>query len=85
MQRRVLAPTSVSHVVVLLDSSIVNVALNRIPVALGTYIARLQWTMDAHGLAFVSPLLTAGTPGDRWGRETSISAGMMNRSDPQDH
>ena len=35
MQRRVLAPTSVSHVVVLLDSSIVNVALNLIPAALG--------------------------------------------------
>ena len=42
MQLRVPAPTSVSHVVVLLDSSIVNVALNRIPVPLGTNIARLQ-------------------------------------------
>ena len=46
MQRRVLAPTSVSHVVVLLDSSIVNVALNLIPAASGPIlrVCNGRWT-----------------------------------------
>jgi DHA2 family methylenomycin A resistance protein-like MFS transporter len=43
IQRRVLAATSVSYVLVLLDTSIVNVALGRISVSLATQIAGLQW------------------------------------------
>lgn len=50
MQRRVLAATSVSYVVVLLDTSIINVALERISVSLGTDIGGLQWVMNAYTL-----------------------------------
>jgi DHA2 family methylenomycin A resistance protein-like MFS transporter len=44
LQRRVLAATSVSYIVVLLDTSIVNVALHRISVSLETQIAGLGHT-----------------------------------------
>jgi MFS transporter, DHA2 family, methylenomycin A resistance protein len=76
MQRRVLAATSVSYVVVLLDTSIVNVALNRISVSLATDIAGLQWVMNAYTLAFASLLLTGGTLGDRWGARHVYLAGL---------
>ena len=77
IQRRVLAATSVSYVVVLLDTSIVNVALDRISVSLGTQIAGLQWVMNAYTLAFASLLLTGGTLGDRWGARNVYLAGLM--------
>jgi DHA2 family methylenomycin A resistance protein-like MFS transporter len=61
MRRRVPAATSVSYVAVLLDASIVNVAMDRMPVALGTHIAGLQWVTSAYALAFASLLPTGGT------------------------
>src|SRR5437879_2401558 len=48
-------------VVVLLDVSIVNVALQRISNGLGGRLSDLQWIVDAYTLAFASFLLTGGT------------------------
>ncbi|MCU1736816.1 MULTISPECIES: MFS transporter [unclassified Pseudomonas] len=76
MQRRVLAATSVSYVVVLLDTSIINVALERISVSLGTDIGGLQWVMNAYTLAFACLLLTGGTLGDRWGARNLYLGGL---------
>ena len=67
VQRRVPVATSVSYVVILLDTSIVTVALDNISVSLATDIAGLQWVTNAYTLAFASLLLTGGTLGDRWG------------------
>ncbi|RDK02989.1 MFS transporter [Paraburkholderia lacunae] len=76
IQRRVLAATSVSYVVVVLDTSIVNVALDRISVSLATHIASLQWVVNAYTLGFASLLLTGGTLGDRWGARNVYLAGL---------
>jgi DHA2 family methylenomycin A resistance protein-like MFS transporter len=76
MQRRVMAATSVSYIAVLLDTSIVNVALDRISVSLATNIGGLQWVMNAYTLAFASLLLTGGTLGDRWGARNVYLAGL---------
>ena len=76
-QRRVLAATSLSYVVVLLDASIVNVALDRLSVALATDIAGLQWVVNAYIMAFASLLLTGGTLGDRWGARRIYLAGLL--------
>jgi DHA2 family methylenomycin A resistance protein-like MFS transporter len=65
MQRLVRAATRVSYVVVLLDTSIVNVALDRLQAALGGYIARPRWVMNDYAPAFASLLLTDGTSGIR--------------------
>jgi MFS family permease len=77
MQRRVLAATSVSYVVVLLDTSIVNVALDRISVSLATDIGGLQWVMNAYTLAFASLLLTGGTLGARTDDHPRSSSGCQ--------
>ncbi len=66
-QRLILAAASVSYIVVILDTSIVNVALKRIGADLSTDVAGLQWIVNAYTLSFASLLLTGGALGDRWG------------------
>lgn len=77
MARRVLAATSVSYVIVLLDTSIVNVALNDIAMSLATHIEGLQWVMNAYTLAFASLLLSGGKLGDRRGARNIYLAGLV--------
>ncbi len=64
-------------VVVLLDVSIVNVALQRISDGLGGRLSDLQWIVDAYTLAFASFLLTGGTAGDRYGNKQVFGAGFV--------
>jgi MFS transporter, DHA2 family, methylenomycin A resistance protein len=74
--RRVLAATCVSYTLVLLDASIVNVALTDIAHTFGSHVAGLQWIVNAYTLAFASLLLTGGTLGDRLGDRTVYVAGL---------
>jgi MFS transporter, DHA2 family, methylenomycin A resistance protein len=75
-QHRVLLATSVSYVIVVLDTSIVNVALDSISRTLSADIAGLQWVMNAYTLAFASLLLTGGTLGDRYGARNIYLVGL---------
>lgn len=75
-QRRVLLATSISYVVVILDTSIVNVALERIGASLAGGVAGLQWVVNAYALTFASLLLTGGTLGDRLGARNVYMAGL---------
>lgn len=77
LRRRVLAATCVSYVIVLLDTSIVNVALSSLATAFDTHIAGLQWVVNAYTLMFASLLLTGGTLGDRWGARRVYLAGLL--------
>ncbi|MBR8273277.1 MFS transporter [Burkholderia cenocepacia] len=74
--RRVLAATCVSYMLVLLDASIVNVALTDIAHTFGSRVAGLQWVVNAYTLAFASLLLTGGTLGDRLDDRTVYVAGL---------
>ncbi|HLX03130.1 MAG TPA: MFS transporter [Trinickia sp.] len=74
--RCVLAATSVSYMIVLLDASIVNVALKAIGHTLGSDVAGLQWVVNAYTLTFASLLLTGGTLGDRLGSRNVYLAGL---------
>lgn len=74
--RRVRAATSVSYFVVLLDTSIVNVALERLSTALAIPIDGLQWVTNAYTLVFAALLLTGGTLGDRLGARNVYLAGL---------
>jgi DHA2 family methylenomycin A resistance protein-like MFS transporter len=76
LQRRVLAATSISYIVVILDTSIVNVALGSIADALATDTAGLQWVVNAYTLSFASLLLTGGALGDRLGAKNVYFAGL---------
>ena len=75
-QRLTLAATSVSYVVVILDTSIVNVSLPPIGASLSAGLAGLQWVVNAYTLSFACLLLTGGTLGDRLGARRVYMAGL---------
>ncbi|MEO6917840.1 MAG: MFS transporter [Collimonas sp.] len=77
LSRRVLAATSISYTIVLLDASIVNVALEQISGTLHSNVAGLQWIVNAYTLTFASFLLTGGTLGDRLGARNIYLAGLV--------
>ena len=52
----------------LLDVTIVNVALPDIQTALGASFSDLQWVVDAYALTLAALLLTAGSLADLFGR-----------------
>jgi EmrB/QacA subfamily drug resistance transporter len=60
----------------LLDLTIVFVALSRIQVDFHSDLGSLQWVVDAYTLPLAGLLLTAGTLGDRIGRRRIFLAGM---------
>jgi DHA2 family methylenomycin A resistance protein-like MFS transporter len=73
---RILVATSISYFIVILDTSIVNVALARMSTALAIPIAGLQWVTNAYTLVFAALLLTGGTLGDRLGARNTYLAGL---------
>src|SRR5579875_1442194 len=61
----------------LLDVTIVNVALPDIERAFGSSLADLQWVIDAYALSLAALLLTAGSIADLAGRRKVFSAGIV--------
>jgi EmrB/QacA subfamily drug resistance transporter len=61
---------------VVVDSSIVNVALPTLSKALHASTTSLQWITDAYTLAVAGLLLTLGSLGDRIGRHRLLAAGL---------
>jgi EmrB/QacA subfamily drug resistance transporter len=72
-----LVVTCIGLFMVLLDMTIVNVALPTIQSDLQTSLADLQWVVDAYTLPFAALLLTAGTLGDRYGRKRMFLVGLV--------
>lgn len=64
-----LLATCLGFVVVLLDVSVVNVALERFKAEFATDVLQLQWIVNAYTLFFASLLLTGGALGDRFGHK----------------
>ncbi len=60
----------------LLDVTIVSVALGRIQAEFGATLPDLQWVIDAYTLPLAGLLLTAATIGDRLGRKRVFVAGL---------
>lgn len=60
----------------LLDITIVNVALPKIAQDFQSNLSGLQWVIDAYTLALASLLLTAGILADRSGRKLLFLIGM---------
>ncbi|MCU4182768.1 MFS transporter [Acidiferrimicrobium sp. IK] len=61
----------------LLDVTIVNVALPSIQGALRAGFGDLQWVVDAYALSLASLLLTAGALADRFGRRLLFGIGLV--------
>ncbi|WP_321856319.1 MFS transporter [Burkholderia cenocepacia] len=62
-------------VVVLVDVSVVNVALDTLRTVFGADVTDLQWVVNAYALVFASLLLFAGALGDRLGAKHVFIAG----------
>jgi MFS transporter, DHA2 family, methylenomycin A resistance protein len=73
---RVLAVMCVGMFLVLLDVTIVNVALPSIAAALGLGPPAVQWVVDGYAVAIAALLLTGGTLGDRVGHRRVLLAGF---------
>ncbi|WP_415951031.1 MFS transporter [Streptomyces sp. KLOTTS4A1] len=75
--RWVLLTTVLGSTMVLLDSTVVNVALRRIGEDLDTDLAALQWTVNAYMLALAGLILLGGALGDRYGRRRVFVIGVV--------
>ena len=62
---------------VVVDNTIVNVALPTLSRDLGASTTSLQWIVDAYSLAFSGLLLAGGGIGDRLGRKGVMQVGLV--------
>jgi DHA2 family methylenomycin A resistance protein-like MFS transporter len=71
-----LAASSLAFCLVLLDTSLVNVALPTIRHDLGASVAGLQWIVNAFSLALATLLMSAGALVDRYGARRLMFGGV---------
>ena len=71
-----LIAVSVATFMLLLDITVVNVALPSIRRELGASFTDLQWVVDAYTLTLAALVLTAGSLADRLGRRGLFGAGL---------
>ena len=67
---------SIATFMLLLDVTVVNVALPDIQRELHASLSSLQWVVDAYSLTLAAFLLTAGSLGDRLGRRRVFTIGF---------
>ena len=72
-----LAVVSAATAMLLLDVTVVNVALPVIQRDLDASFGELQWVVDAYALTLAATLLTAGAIADRRGRRAVFAAGLV--------
>jgi EmrB/QacA subfamily drug resistance transporter len=72
-----LIAVSVATFMLLLDITVVNVALPSIRDDLGASFSDLQWVVDAYALTLAALVLTAGSLADRLGRRRVFGAGLV--------
>ncbi len=72
-----LAVCCVAQFMVILDLSIVNVALPSIQSSLGFSSPDLQWVVDAYAITFAGFLMLGGRAADRYGQRRMLVAGLI--------
>lgn len=75
-RRLTLAVASAATALLLLDVTVVYVALPAIQDDLGASFTELQWVIDAYALMLAAVLLTAGSLSDRLGRRRVFAGGL---------
>jgi EmrB/QacA subfamily drug resistance transporter len=75
--RWVLFTTVLGSGLVMIDGTVVNVALERIGTELGAGFTGLQWTVNAYTLTLASLILLGGSLGDRFGRRRVFVFGVV--------
>ena len=72
----ILAVLCTSVFIIVVDGTIVNVALPTFVRELGASTSQLQWIVDAYVLVFACLLMAAGSLGDRFGRKGVLQIGL---------
>ncbi len=65
-----------AQLMVLLDATVINIALPRAEVTLHFSSGNRQWVITAYALAFGSLMLLGGRLSDLWGRRTTLYVGL---------
>jgi len=73
----ILGVLNLSLLLIVMDNTIVNVALPTIAGDLDASNSQLQWIVDSYVLVFAGLLLTAGALGDRFGRKGALQIGLV--------
>ena len=68
---------SVSLLILIVDDTIVNVAIPTLQRELGATASSLQWIVASYILVFAGLLLTMGSLGDRFGRKRMLQVGLV--------
>ncbi len=68
---------SLTQLVVVLDGTIVNIALPQAQIELGLSDGERQWVVTAYALSFGALLLLGGRIADYWGRKRTFLVGMV--------
>src|SRR5207253_4958844 len=76
-RRWTLVAVCLTTFMLLLDITIVNVALPRIQSSLHAGLTGLEWVVDAYALALAALILTAGALSDRLGRRLLFMFGVV--------
>src|SRR5207253_7226307 len=71
-----IAVACIATVMLMLDISVVNTALQDISKGLHTGLSGLQWVIDAYTLPLAAVVLTAGSIADTFGRKKLFVQGM---------
>ncbi len=72
----VLGVMCLSLLLIVMDNTIVNVAIPTLQRDLGASTSQLQWVVDSYILVFAGLLLTMGALGDRFGRRGALAIGL---------
>ncbi|MGW4122083.1 MFS transporter [Nocardia sp. NPDC004711] len=71
-----LAAISAGYFVVILDATIVNIALDRMAVGLHTTVTGLEWVVDGYTVTVAALLMLGGGLADRFGARRCFQAGL---------
>ena len=73
----ILAVLCLSLLIIVMDNTILNVAIPSLMTELGASNSQVQWIVDSYVLVFAGLLLTAGSLSDRFGRKGALQAGLL--------
>ncbi|WP_327728858.1 MFS transporter [Streptomyces sp. NBC_00487] len=73
----ILGVVCLAQLTVLLDNTVLNVAIPSLTEELGAATSDIQWMINAYSLVQSGLLLTAGSAADRYGRKKMLIAGLV--------
>ena len=80
---KALAVVLIASFMILLDISIVNVAIPSVQRDLGATYAEIQWVLAGYQLAYAVVLITGGRLGDIFGRKRLFIIGVSGFTSPR--